>query len=68
MPKIVSLAAFLVSGALFGLPISASAMTPAPSVAVAGSAAANVEIVRMHRRMRHMRRGNPSARGWKKNF
>lgn len=71
MLKSLSFASVFALGMLTGLPLAASAMTPAPSVVVAGSVSTDVETVRMHHRMhrmRHMRRGNPSARGWKKNF
>ena len=71
MLKTIGLASVLVIGSALGIAGTASAAPLTPAVVVGGSVASNVEAVRMHRRMhrmKHMRRGNPSARGWKKNF
>ncbi|TXM66540.1 hypothetical protein [Methylobacterium sp. WL120] len=71
MLKTIGLASIFVVGSALGLAGTASAVRLTSALTVGGSAASNVEAVRMHHRMhrmKHMRRGNPSARGWKKNF
>ena len=71
MLKTIGLASVLVIGSALGIAGTASALPLTPAVTVGGSAASNVEAVRMHHRthrMKHTRRGNSSARGWKKNF
>ena len=71
MLKTIGFASILVVGSALGVAGTASAVPLTPAVTEGGSVASNIEAVRMHRRMhrmKHMRRGNPSARGWKKNF
>ena len=71
MLKTIGRASIVLIGSALGVAGTASALPLTPAVTVGGSAASNVEAVRMHHRthrMKHMRRGHSSARGWKKNF